>query len=924
MNLRDILCETNDDGKKLPLNWEKIYHAYNFFVQNCNVPEEDCLEPTFSIKQYKRKPKKDEKPKTPNAPLLNSFYLSDLQRVQDSLKDEEAGAALRQYIGDIPSPDLQDLLQDHDVLESILSPYNTPAGRWPSAGRHPLVLLQQAAVNIATTTLKDGGLFSVNGPPGTGKTTLLRDIIASVVIDRAKALSSFKYPEEAFTKKGDFYELDEKLKGHEVLVASSNNNAVENISKELPQLSQIAEDLTEDLSYFRTISDAIADDKYKTWGLSAAALGNSKNRSTFTNTFWWSNDTGLRTYLKKVRGEDVPLATIKDKKTGVEFQRVPLILQQEDVPESDDVLCNWEETRNEFNIALDSFSHPSFQLHDFHQALTDLKRIRPNLEHRLSLKEEVQKNLQTIAEKLDNFSTDIKHEELQIKVLEQQKKDYQHLKPNLFEVGSYKLKRAFINETKSPWGEEYDQCILALTKRQREVLSLKDIFHKNEKKMKELQFQYENIVEEISKLERSTEECKGTISELSERYKEHLITEEFWERPLEEQQLFSPHFTKKEQQARDDAFVAAIKLHKAFIDGASKPLGKNLGSMMKVLSGETLSPDQDRFLPDLWASLFLVVPVISTTFASMTSMLRGMDEDSFGWLLIDEAGQGTPQAAVGAIYRAKRVISVGDPLQIPPVTSLPKPLLDSLATHHGVNPTQFTAPQASIQTLSDQANPYGTLLKRDFEDVRIGAPLLVHRRCENPMFRISNALAYNNLMVYATAEKKSPIKDILGESHWIHVAGTAEDKWCPEEGIEALNRLKILTQELGEMPDLYIISPFKDVEQRMKKLLTRNKVFFEGYNISIYDWAQTHVGTVHTFQGKEAEAVFFLLGAPDVGQSGARNWATTQVNILNVAVSRAKCAFYIIGNRDLWGKSGHMTLFSQSITLPHSDTAKST
>ena len=44
------------------------------------------------------------------------------------------------------------------------------------------------------------GLFSVNGPPGTGKTTLLRDIVAEVVVNRAIVMSAFDKPADAFTK----------------------------------------------------------------------------------------------------------------------------------------------------------------------------------------------------------------------------------------------------------------------------------------------------------------------------------------------------------------------------------------------------------------------------------------------------------------------------------------------------------------------------------------------------------------------------------------------------------------------------------------------------------------------------------------------------------------------------------------------------
>ena len=61
----------------------------------------------------------------------------------------------------------------------------------------------------------------------------------------------------------------------------------------------------------------------------------------------------------------------------------------------------------------------------------------------------------------------------------------------------------------------------------------------------------------------------------------------------------------------------------------------------------------------------------------------------------------------------------------------------------------------------------------------------------------------------------------------------------------------------------------------------------------------TNVGTVHTFQGKEAPIVFFVLGA-DRQSSGAARWAVTEANIMNVAATRAKEEFYIISDRKLY------------------------
>ena len=86
-----------------------------------------------------------------------------------------------------------------------------------------------------------------------------------------------------------------------------------------------------------------------------------------------------------------------------------------------------------------------------------------------------------------------------------------------------------------------------------------------------------------------------------------------------------------------------------------------------------------------------------------------------------------------------------------------------------------------------------------------------------------------------------------------------------------------------EAKDISVITPFTDVRNNLKRIVGNKMVF----------------GTIHTMQGKEAPVVIMVLGGNTAG-SGARNWAVSEPNLLNVAATRAKRRFYVIGDRNDW------------------------
>jgi hypothetical protein len=372
--LKERLIKKNEKDEIIPLTTLRIRKVYDRLVEKLQLTGHDIKPPYFAIRHYQYFASKN----LPETSVLNSFFLSDLCSAGQLVKYNRLPHALSFYLG-VNTPHLKtDLLVNQDGLRHLLQPALTPLGRWPSKGRFSLSLLQQAVVNSTSREgLKETGVLGVNGPPGTGKTTLLRDIVAARIVERARVMVEYDDPNNAFTsskqslkRKGamlTLHRLDSRLKGFEIVVASSNNKAVQNISAELPGLNAIAADATE-LRYFKSISDRVL--QRESWGMIAAVLGNASNRYEFAKAFWRDDEYGFSTYLNHVAGIPQTVLEPQTQKSELPRKRLRMVVDAERPPRNHgEALLNWQKARISFAKELKNSRITQKKLQIIHEKL---------------------------------------------------------------------------------------------------------------------------------------------------------------------------------------------------------------------------------------------------------------------------------------------------------------------------------------------------------------------------------------------------------------------------------------------------------------------------------------------------------------------------------------------------------------------------
>lgn len=279
--------------------------------------------------------------------------------------------------------------------------------------------------------------------------------------------------------------------------------------------------------------------------------------------------------------------------------------------------------------------------------------------------------------------------------------------------------------------------------------------------------------------------------------------------------------------------------------------------------------------------------------------------DYIDLLIVDEAGQVAPDVAGASMALAKRALVIGDVHQIKPVSmQLPQvdkgnldqqSLVNSLEEYDALSESGRLATNGSVMRIAQTASRY-----RYIRDAEPGMYLREHRRCLTEIISFCNDLCYNGMLL---PKRNTPAKaSFLPPIGYVHVDGRVASVagGSRVNDLEAETIAAWLVSERDRLTAAYdglplekivgIVTPFS-----AQARLIQQKCKAKGILIDRGTDSMT-IGTVHALQGAERPVILFSAVYSRHDDGG---FIDMDPALLNVAVSRAKDSFITFGDMDV-------------------------
>ncbi|MGY6647748.1 DEAD/DEAH box helicase [Wenyingzhuangia sp. IMCC45574] len=363
-----------------------------------------------------------------------------------------------------------------------------------------------------------------------------------------------------------------------------------------------------------------------------------------------------------------------------------------------------------------------------------------------------------------------------------------------------------------------------------------------------------------------------------------------------------------------------VKLrHKAFLLAIHYWEARWLEATIDAVENDTEKGTGEKPISAKWKRRAMLTPCFVATFYMapthfVYSQFQGESEEGkpifdylplfnfIDLLIVDEAGQVTPEVSIPLFSLAKKSIVVGDLQQIEPIWSIPlkidrgnlsnQNIITNYSQTEAFSDLGFLASNGSIMKMAQNACEFETPFKHD---TQAGLVLLEHRRCNDEIIGFCNELAYDGIL--------KPMKGIAKENQLFpsmvayHIEGKSERRYnsrCNLNEVQAIIKwLSLYEEDIKKAYNvtsiesvLGIITPFASQKTELSKTLIE-----AGFKVN-----QIKLGTVHALQGAEREIVLFSSVYSNSDEGTLFFDKDDKPNMLNVAVSRAKDSFILFGD----------------------------
>lgn len=258
----------------------------------------------------------------------------------------------------------------------------------------------------------------------------------------------------------------------------------------------------------------------------------------------------------------------------------------------------------------------------------------------------------------------------------------------------------------------------------------------------------------------------------------------------------------------------------------------------------------------------------------------------FDYVIFDEASQIDLPSAAPALYRAKRLVVVGDENQLNHIAKIHDRTEQELAATYNLEGAPFY-PALTRYTDTSLFNSARKALNEPEHELKN------HYRSNAQIAGLFSSIFYGGKLKVHEPVANLPA-DITPGVHWIDIAGTAYkhksgSKYNMEEAAHIVGLLKKLIPVAKERGlTIGVTTPF-----------TKQRDLIADKAMGIFspeDLACVQILTVHKFQGSEVDMLIFSPVLTAKGEDSSDYWFIKNKQILNVAISRAKQLLLITGD----------------------------